>query len=163
MRKLTKCLSILVACLSLSAGVRAATEIVVYDTAGDVQFQGYLEDEPTLNFTETGIEFKSPSAEVSLDFTSIGEIVFNENVTPSGISMTEANRQGLYFQFTDGNTVLLGGVVSDQPVSVLALDGRQVSVHTTSNGSTVSIDLSSLSRGYYIINVGKQSFKVFKK
>lgn len=167
MRKLSKYLTVCCACVSLSISVHAATEIVVYYTEGEehLEFHGLLEEKPVLNFTETGVEIESPSMRTSLpntNYLSIDSIAFHE-VDVTGISIPMVPQQGLSFQYTDGSTVLIGGLTSDQQVAVLTLDGRQVSAHTTRNGSTVSIDLSPLSRGYYIINVGKQSFKVFKK
>lgn len=166
MRKTFKCLILLAVCFLLTFEMHAATEIVVYNTDNAVLFRGLLEDEPTLNFTETGLEIKSPDMETLLpntEFTTIGEIVFNDNVDPSAIRIPETAGQGLTFQFTDGKTVLIGGLMPEQQVRVLTLDGRQISANMTNEVGIVSIDLSPFSQGYYIINIGKQSFKIFKK
>ena len=151
MRKTFKCLILLAVCFLLTFEMHAATEIVVYNTDNAVLFTGFLEDEPTLNFTETGLEIKSPDMVTLLpntEYITIGKIVFNGNVDPSAIRMLETAGQGLTFQFTDGNTVFIGGLMLDQQVRVLTLDGRHVSANVTRDGGTVSIDLSPLSQGY---------------
>ena len=142
--------------------------MIVYDTNNAILFRGVLENLPTVNFTENGVEIHSSDLEILLpltNYSSIGHISFNQDADPSNIKSlltSEHHYDGLFFQYTDNAIVTIGGIGS-QPVNVLTIGGRQVAAGFTRHDCCVSIDLSPLPQGYYIIIVGNQSFKVFKK
>ena len=63
-----------------------------------------------------------------------------------------------------GHTATIYGVDDASSISLHTLDGKRIDTATHSNDTAITVSLSSLAPGIYILNIdGKQSFKLLKR
>lgn len=155
--------------LMMTAKANAAVEIVITDQNGRYIFDGWLTDRPVISFSHEGLHIESPTAKILLEevrFTDRPLIEFKENT--DGI-LTEiddlpiSTPAALRFQYTDGQTVTIGGVKPDAKINLYSIDGKAMPVDADQNESLVTVRLGHLPQGYYVIRIDNQTFKIYKR
>jgi len=146
--------------VSLSAS--AAVELRVYQKGvASPVFTCLVADKPQISFDASGIIIKSSEVEttLSLKYNEVERIEFKD--TDTGIHELNSGTPGLVY--VDGQTVILNGVASKESVTIWSIDGKSVSCNMERAGDVIKLHLGHLSQGNYIIHVGKQTFKIFKR
>lgn len=155
--------------LMMTTKVSAAVEILITSQSGEYIFDGWLKDRPTISFSSQGLSILSPEAEILLEEVRFAErpiIEFKENA--DGI-LTEiddlplSTPAALRFQYTDGQTVTIGGVKPDAKINLYSIDGKAMPADADQNESLVKVRLGHLPQGYYIIRIDNQTFKIYKR
>lgn len=145
-------LSFLFALSLLTAGAKS----VVF-TLNDGSLIYYLlggETAPIMRFTDDGtFTVNADSYEVS----GIKNFYISQTDDPTAISSPSVSQPtfagGLFCVHPNGAT----------SVTVFNMNGTRIDVPIMKQNDTITLDLHSLSRGIYIIKVGKESFKINKK
>ncbi len=61
------------------------------------------------------------------------------------------------------NTIYINGNIEDKTVSIYSISGNKYKTNTNSYNGTTSINVSDLTTGIYILQIGNQSVKFTKK
>ena len=65
--------------------------------------------------------------------------------------------------FLNSSMLQLSGISKGTIVKLYSLEGKMVSQDTASNDSIITISLSQLPKGAYIVRTNQKSFKIIKK
>lgn len=150
MKKLT---FLLLLCMA-SLGVMAKSVVFTLSDGTKVYYLLGGETNPVLHFEDGKIKVDADMYEIS----DIKNFVVSNEDDPNGI---EDVLSGMDVSFS-ANTLVINS--ADVPVvKVFAVSGAEVPAEVVKNGNLVSVDLNGLSKGVYIIHVGKASLKVMKK
>ena len=143
-----------VACLSLVTISLSAKSLVL--TLKDntlVYYQLGGESNPMLRFVDGNIVVNTDRYE----FDNIKNFYISETDDPSGIK----NSMDSHIQY-DHDLIIIDTNKS-LPVNVYTSDGHKVEVFFQKVNDKTLINLSPLSRGAYIVNIGESSLKILKK
>ncbi len=147
----------------------AAEELLVYVKGQDAPaFDCWLTDKPTLFFNQEGLIVRSDLMETTLSYTyaDIALIEFKSNETDILTDIDETAEQlkpAMQFRYTDVNTIYVDGVGSDMSIQQYSIDGKSARLDAERSGDAVTIRLHHLPQGIYIIRIGNQSYKIYKK
>ncbi len=165
-------LKLLILILSLQAlplAVFADYHLLFYEQESGTQcFECWLSDKPILSFNHADntltVTVSTQGLSQTLEFSKMG-IKLKEENKPTGIEgvMVGPNTNTLELQFVDAQTVVVKGKVDNISANLYSLDGKDVSADIEHSSSQLTFHLNSLPQGVYIIRIGQQSFKVFKK
>lgn len=158
--------------LNLPLAVFADYELLIYekDTMDSLLFRCWLTDEPVLSFNHAEgsliATVKTPDQPVTIEFSKIGKFDLKEGEKPvTGIKEitngSSINTLGL--QFVNAQTVVVNGVTDRMSAALYGVDGKTVSADIERGDRQVTFHLNALPQGVYIIRVGQQSFKIYKK
>ena len=103
---------------------------------------------------------------VTIEFQKIDHIGLKEGEKPvAGIKeiTNGSSKNTLGLQFVNAQTVVVNGVTDGMSAGLYGVDGKAVSADIERGDRQVTFHLNSLSQGVYIIRIGKQSFKIYKK
>ncbi len=123
-----------------------------------------LEDRPVITFTTDSLILKADNFTMALpyQYSYIAKIEFEDNAT-TGIDQATADNYKLRITYLDGENVIISGVEEKMSWRVFCLDGKQVQAPASRVGQELTISLTPLVSGVYIIRVDNYSFKIRKK
>ncbi len=123
-----------------------------------------LKNRPVITFTTDSLVLDADDFQMAVpkSYTDIEKIVFEDNAI-TGIEQPTADNHGLQITYLDGENVVISGVNDKMPWRVYGLDGKQYQVNANLAGNMLTISLSSLVNGVYIIRIDNYSFKIRKK
>lgn len=141
--------------IMLAASMGATAKSVVFTLKNGTLVYYLLggEKNPVMRFTESGITVNADEYE----FSDIKNFYISATDDPDGIEQTLAAEK---ISFSANRFVAKSDA---SHVSVHAMSGAKVSAMVESAGGYVTVDLSALKQGAYIITIGESSFKVMKK
>jgi hypothetical protein len=118
----------------------------------------------TVTYTQPSNNPDAGDEEKSLDFgrDQVESLVVGveEVVNVSDVKGAEPN---IRFDLTSQSRVHISGLSDGDRLAVVSLDGKQMKLPVSRNGSEATLDLSGLPRGCYIVSVNKRfSFKLLK-
>lgn len=147
--------------LSLNAFAEDMVYTINVDLKTGETLKYSFDDEPTFVLGST-VVLKSKSVEVSDQELAYGNIlkIYVTQSEASGINETQATTGTFRFS---ANEAFFGNVGENAKVSFYSVDGKQVNVDVQHLGQDVKVDLSSLSKGLYIIKVNNKSYKLLTK
>lgn len=123
-----------------------------------------LLNKPCVTFDSSYTYVKSPDMETALPYaySDIQRIEFGETSQTDMESVQTPDI--LRFMYITPDLVLLSGWTLEKgQVDVFSIDGKTANVERTYQNNGVYVNLSSLSRGIYIIRANNQSFKIIRK
>ena len=163
---------LLIGLLSLPLSALADYELLIYEKGNNTEpvFSCWVTDKPILSFNQ---EVGSLTATVStvdqpvtIEFQKIDHIGLREGEKPV-TAIKEINngssKNTLGLQFVNAQTVVVNGVTDSMSAGLYGVDGKAASADIERGDRQVTFHLNSLSQGVYIIRIGKQSFKIYKK
>jgi len=158
----------LLSAFSLSAAANTGLALVIYEKGNATPvFECWLTDKPTVTFNNGKLTATAPSVTYTLEFMNVARMEFEEKeevITDVEEELAkELSPATLRLQFLDGQTALIEGIDDDDTARLYAIDGRVVTAEMERSGSRLTIYLGSLPQGVYIIRIGNQSFKIYKK
>lgn len=141
--------------------VAAEPAIVVIDTDGSRQeiALGNL-DRVTFGASQITVQTCDGQEPLQLAYSSVDRILLNESV--SALSSIAADGRVAVWPTVTSSSVNISGAAEGTMVNVCGADGATVA-SSTAGGGTVTIDISSVPQGVYIVAVGSQSVKILKK
>ena len=163
---------LLIGLLSFPLSALADFELLIYEKGDKTEpvFSCWVTDKPILSFnqaegslTATVSTIDQP---VTIEFQKIDHIGLKEGEKPvTGIKeiINGSGKNTLGLQFVNAQTVVVNGVTDGMSAGLYGVDGKAVSADIERGDRQVTFHLNSLSQGVYIIRIGKQSFKIYKK
>ena len=83
--------------------------------------------------------------------------------TPTEIERT-TNEQVIRIEYLDDSKIVISGITEAEKVCLYTLNGQNIDFQPINNGDRLTIPLSSLPSGTYILNIdNRQSFKILKR
>lgn len=144
-------------------GRTVATEpaIVVIDTDGARQEIALSNlDRVAFGASQVTVQTRDSEEPVRYAYSSVDRILLNESVS-SLTSLAVDGRIAVWPTVTS-SAVNIAGAPEGTGVNVYCPDGATVASATAADG-TLSIDLSGVPQGVYVVAVGSQSVKILKK
>lgn len=120
-----------------------------------------LAKKPIVTFN--GDEININGQDFSTTFDKVKAFRFEPDTTDEVKSPEIQKEIKKTFRYVDGQTVILSGLTGNERFSVYSIDGKRVQPDIEYNTDNVAIGLGSLPKGYYIIHVDHQSYKIYKK
>jgi hypothetical protein len=163
-------LKLLILILSLQAlplTVFADYQLLVFER-GNVEavFSCWLTEKPILSFNHADstmiVKVPTRSDSLSVSFSKM-VIKLRDNTTGIENVTSGSNKKTLELQFVDAQTVVIKGMIENMPANLYRIDGKVVSADIERSNYQVTFHLNALPQGVYIIRIGQQSFKIFKK
>ena len=163
---------LLIGLLSLPLSALADYELLIYEKGNNTEpvFSCWVTDKPILSFNQEAGSLTAtvPTVDqpVTIEFQKIDHIGLKEGEKPvTGIKeiINGSGKNTLGLQFVNAQTVVVNGVTDGMSAGLYGVDGKAVSADIEHGDRQVTFHLNSLSQGVYIIRIGKQSFKIYKK
>ena len=129
-------------------GAFATHQLVVEKTDGSA-VKYVLADEPVVTFSGTKVCIKSTKAEASYERSAVSRYYF-ETIS-DGIAEVTTSPTDLRFDYSNADKVTIHGITDVASVKVYDVTGKQMPVLITSSAEAVSVNISSLSSGVYVI------------
>lgn len=126
---------------------------------------GYLlQSSPVLTFNTDSLYLMTDDFTMALPFSynDIEKIEFEDNAT-SAVDQPKVKYYELKITYLDGENVIISGVDEKSQWRVFGIDGKQVQVPADRVGQVLTLSLTPLISGVYIIRVDNYSFKIRKK
>ena len=163
---------LLIGLLSLPLSALADYELLIYEKGNNTEpvFSCWVTDKPILSFNQEAgsltATVSTVDQPVTIEFQKIDHIGLKEGEKPvTGIKEINngSSNNTLGLQFVNAQTVVVNGVTDSMSAGLYGVDGKAVSADIERGDRQVTFHLNSLSQGVYIIRIGKQSFKIYKK
>ncbi|MDE6652827.1 MAG: T9SS type A sorting domain-containing protein [Muribaculaceae bacterium] len=146
--------------ISWTAGA-AEPAVVVIDTDGARQEIALSNlDRVAFGASEVTLQPRDSQEPLRYAYSSVDRIMFNEST--SALSALAADGRVVVWPTVTSSSVNIAGAPENTMVNVYGADGATVASATAADG-TLSIDLSGVPQGLYVVAVGSQSVKILKK
>ena len=163
---------LLIGLLSLPLSALADYELLIYEKGNKAEpvFSCWVTDKPILSFNQAEgsltATVSTVDQPVTIEFQKIDHIGLKEGEKPvTGINEinngSSKNTLGLYF--INAQTVVVDGVSDSMSAGLYGVDGKTASADIERGDRQVTFHLNALPQGVYIIRIGQQSFKIYKK
>lgn len=148
-------------CLAEVSGI---VLVVSYNDAGKTQTLNIsLAENPeiTLNKDILSISYGADNA-ITFQYANVVDMHFSDVIVTS---IDKDNKVGKKLQllYIDSQHLRVIGVSPNSKANLYSLNGALASTHVTRSDDSLTLDLSGLPTGVYLLNVDKQSFKIIKK
>lgn len=144
--------------------------LVFVNNSTEANYSFWLKDKPKITFKSGNtleVSDSKTSTPHTFTFSSTFHFEVKENNTgiPTDIEdiKEEIAPATLHLSFTDDNTIIANGVEGNARAQVFAINGRVAATDIERSGDRLTIHLNSLPQGVYVIRIGNQSFKIYKK
>lgn len=127
--------------------------VVIYDTEGRTAFS--LQQRPVVSFTETDVKLSCNQTEVLYSLDNYLKLTIEETDTETTIEKVGHD-----------NFIINSKEISAHGVESMALytiDGKLITSGKADNEGKITIPVSQLKSGIYIVNTSNKSFKFIKK
>lgn len=120
-----------------------------------------LTDKPKVSFTVTQLEISGLNIALLYDQVTAINFVDAESTGIDHVAATEGKIPQIIF--LNSSMLQLSGISKGTIVKMYSLEGKMVSQDTASNDGIITISLSQLPKGAYIVRTNQKSFKIIKK
>ena len=154
-------LSLAFLCMNAMAGEPGVTFLFSNGTKASFAFA----NKPEIVVDNDGITVSSSNSNpVSYTFADVQKFYFEDDIaTAIGQVKDDVSAQHPVFTYA-GGVVTVSGMTAGERLSVVTLDGSQVSATKADNEGNARIDLGSAPTGVYVVSTGSGvSFKLLKK
>ena len=132
---------------------------VVIETAGGQRTEYALTETPRLTYDGNTVTLTT--TKVSVDYTASNILkVMLTDISSTGINDVESSLGNILLS---NDEVRMSGLAADESVTLYNTNGMLLSTWKATSTGELTINLSDLSRGIYIIKTNHQSFKVTRK
>lgn len=136
---------------------------LVVETTEGTRLEISLEKKPEVKMTAG--EFVITCGEEITGYT-YGQVRKFYFITPQGnvgIASPTVNEDVIHIEYRD-HTATIHGVNNPEGIQLYTANGKRIAAATSSDGTAITVSLSSLAPGMYILDIdGKQSFKLLKR
>ena len=159
MMKIKRTLSLICLLLTLT-GVKAADRMLIVETITNGRLSIRLSDNPEIKFSGQAMLISSAAGNYSLEISDIVQYAFESVAT----DIVQLPSDELRFSYSASGQIAIEGTESPSDVRLYAVDGRELPVQISANGDRITVSLSMLPKGVYIISVNnKQNLKIYKR
>lgn len=152
-------LSLICLLLTLTC-IKAAERMLVIETTSNGRQSILLSDKPEITFSGQTMLISSAVGNYNLEISDIVQYAF-ENVA-TGVAQLLSDELRIFYPAND--QIAIEGIKSPSDVRLYAVDGRELPVQVSVNGDRVTVSLSMLPKGVYIISANKkQNLKIYKR
>lgn len=149
---------------STSLALHAQDEFstLVVETTEGTKLEISLQQKPEVKMTEENLTIICGEEVTGYTYGEIRKFYF---ITPQGDVDVAAPvaEETIRIEYRD-YTATIRGVDNPANIQLYALGGKRIAAATSSDGHVVTVSLSSLAPGIYILDIdGKQSFKLLKR
>ena len=121
-----------------------------------------LSSKPVLLFDTDSIVIRSSVFSIVMyNYNTIRNVCFVDNTNAVVKNLKDKHINN--FQFLDGVNVKVSGLNLSDKICIYSIDGRLLPADIERNSDHAIIHLNSFPKGIYIIKVGIQSYKIYKK
>lgn len=153
------------ACMTLSAWCQGEYTTLVVEMNDGSSVNYILSQKPQISMGDQIVRITTGDngMEVTYPDTQLKRFSFRA-FDPVKIEETELPEKVLKVKYVDGQSVVISGTEATDRIALYTLNGQQMQGGiSVANGET-TIDIASLPKGVYIINVSNnQSFKILKR
>ena len=141
------------------AHAQSTVKGVVIETAGGQRTEYALTEAPRLTYDGNTVTLTT--TKVSVDYTTSNILkVMLTDISSTGINDVESSLGNILLS---NDEVRMSGLAADESVTLYNTNGMLLSTWKATSTGELTINLSDLSRGIYIIKTNHQSFKVTRK
>lgn len=144
---------------AVGAEAQSTVKGIVIETATGERTEYALTETPKLTYDGNTVTLTTTKVSVDFTATDIVKVVLTD-ISATGIDAAET-MQGKVLLSND--EVRMSGLVAHETVQLYNIGGVLLSTWQASNNGDLTITLSDLQRGVYIIKANHQSFKVTRK
>ena len=144
---------------AVGAEAQSTVKGIVIETTGGERTEYALTETPKLTYDGNTVTLTTTKVSVDFTATDIVKVVLTD-ISATGIDAAET-MQGKVLLLND--EVRMSGLVAHETVQLYSMGGVLLSTWQASNNGDLTITLSDLQRGVYIIKANHQSFKVTRK
>ena len=153
------------ACMTFSAWCQGEYTTLVVEMNDGSSVNYILSPKPQISMGEeticittgdNGMEVTYPDAQVKrFSFRAFDPVKIEETELPENV---------LRVKYVNGQSVVISGTAATDRIALYTLNGQQMQGGISVADGETTIDIASLPKGVYIINVSnKQSFKILKR
>lgn len=132
---------------------------VVIETAGGQQTEYALTDTPKLTYDGSMVTLTTTKVSVYYTASNIVKVMLTD-ISSTGIDDVENGRADIQLS---NDEVRMSGLVAGEKVTLYYVNGTLHSTWKATSAGELTISLSDLKQGVYIIYANHQSFKVIRK
>ncbi|MBP3826731.1 MAG: hypothetical protein ILA07_01640 [Prevotella sp.] len=157
-------LTILLSLFGVTSMMASHDGDVLKITTKDGEYKYLLSDLPVITFNTDSMYLMTDYFTMALPFSynEVKKIEFEDNAT-TDVDKPKVNINELKITYLDGEHVIISGVDEKSHWRVFGMDGKQVQVPADRAGQVLTLSLTPLISGVYIIRVDNYSFKIRKK
>lgn len=115
-----------------------------------------LTTRPVVTFAGSDLVLTSTDVEVKYPIANVEEITF---VDASAINEIKGDKVAFAI---NGQVINAKGLANGELVQVYNIDGKAIAQASANAEGTVTVDISTLGKGVYVIKAGKMSYKILK-
>ena len=150
---------VLLGFITAKAHAQSTVKGVVIETAGGQRTEYALTETPRLTYDGNTVTLTT--TKVSVDYTASNILkVMLTDISSTGINDVESSLGNILLS---NDEVRMSGLAADESVTLYNTNGMLLSTWKATSTGELTINLSDLSRGIYIIKTNHQSFKVTRK
>ena len=150
---------VLLGFITAKADAQGTVKGVVIETAGGQRTEYALTEAPRLTYDGNTVTLTT--TKVSVDYTTSNILkVMLTDISSTGINDVESSLGNILLS---NDEVRMSGLAADESVTLYNTNGMLLSTWKATSTGELTINLSDLSRGIYIIKTNHQSFKVTRK
>ncbi len=144
--------------LQLPLALAAQVNVVVVETAAGERMEYSLSSEPRIVFEDSKVTLITNTTTVDFSPEEVEKVYMAESST--NIHNVKDSDGTIRIQH---DQVCLSGYAANEPIMLFTIDGRQLQSHHVGADGRLTISLSQLPSGTYIIKTNHQSVKITKK
>jgi hypothetical protein len=145
--------------ITAKADAQGTVKGIVIETAGGQRTEYALTETPKLTYDGNTVTLTT--TKVSVDYTASNILkVMLTDISSTGINDVESSLGNILLS---NDEVRMSGLAADESVTLYNVNGMLLSSWKATSMGELTISLSDLSRGVYIIKANHQSFKVTRK
>lgn len=134
-------------------------KLIVELTDGS-QLSFLLSSTPELKFSNRILHIQSANKSADFEIVDISQFYFQSN----SLDVESPFQKNYEISYLSNSTIIVKGCEKREGISLFAADGTFLKPHVSYSEEGAVINLESLTRGVYIIKIGKDhSFKILKK
>lgn len=144
---------------AVGAEAQSTVKGIVIETAGGERTEYALTETPKLTYDGNTVTLTTTKVSVDFTATDIVKVVLTD-ISATGIEIVEES-QGQVKLLNE--EVRMSGLSAAETVRIYNVNGTLLSTWQATRNGELTITLSDLQKGVYIINANHQSFKVTRK
>lgn len=144
---------------AVGAEAQGTVKGIVIETAGGQRTEYALTETPKLTYDGNTVTLTTTKVRVDFTASNIVKVMLTD-ISSTGIDDVESSRGDIQLS---NDEVRMSGLVAEESVTLYNVNGVLLSSWKATSTGELTISLSDLSRGVYIIKANHQSFKVTRK
>lgn len=143
--------------LFIGRGVTMAQRLIIWQKDGS-KVSYNLDEQPKTTFTSEDLVITTATSTISYPLAKIQRYTYEG----AQLSVRDVKSQGISISH-NGDLIIVKGMTSGKNVTVYSMDGVQLLSKLSDGAEQLSLSLSSLPMGAYIIKADEISYKFLKR